>query len=83
MRRTYWYVLFMKDHETHREGLPAFVQGGRRYKAIQRVAAQIGKGWKLDMAIRMRDGRPANLGIFPMRHGTVEEFVRHVFRGEP
>jgi hypothetical protein len=71
MRRTYWYVLFMKDGT----GQPAFVQGGRRYKAIQRVAAKIGAGWKLDLVLRMR-GRPANLGIFPPRHATIEEFVR-------
>lgn len=73
MRRTYWYVLFVNVKDG--VGQPAFVQGGRRFKAIRRVAAKIGKGWKLDLALRMR-GRPANLGFFPPRYATVEEFIR-------
>jgi hypothetical protein len=51
VRRTVWYVLFVKRDDPA-DGQPAFIEGGRRYRAIQRVASRLGKGWKLSMAIR-------------------------------
>jgi len=53
MRRTFWYVLFTRTESGCTEGQPAFVQGGRRRRAVQRVAAIVGRGWTLAQATRV------------------------------
>lgn len=60
MRPTKWFVLFKGPDG---EGQPAIVQGGRRFRAVNRIAALCPKGWKLDMVHRIRKlGRKALAG---------------------
>lgn len=53
MRRTFWYVLFTRTESDRTEGQPAVVQGGRRRRAVQRVASMVGRGWKLAQVTRI------------------------------
>ena len=52
MRRTMWFVIFKSPDGL--DGQPALVQGGRRFKAVRRVAALCPRGWKLDVVHRVR-----------------------------